>query len=245
MSLAALKSAGQTLSEKQPSCVCDRYQVHSPSRAGAWSAGSPSPGAAKPPQPPRSRFWTPLGCDALCRRAYTPPPGHPLPRLPFSHSGPGHWQGAGWTDRWTPRTWLMTEADCRCGRDPGEGALTAVPGQATSARTVWAPGAWSRRPLGSLPRGSGKGSLQTDRALPLPVTGALLCPSGHAASAAPQASTPPDYTMAWAEYYRQQVAFYGQTLGQAQAPSQVCSRSPATPGPPGPPLPLPKPSACA
>lgn len=31
--------------------------------------------------------------------------------------------------------------------------------------------------------------------------------------------------MAWAEYYRQQVAFYGQTLGQAQAHSQVCSRS--------------------
>lgn len=30
--------------------------------------------------------------------------------------------------------------------------------------------------------------------------------------------------MAWAEYYRQQVAFYGQTLGQAQAHSQVGSQ---------------------
>lgn len=28
--------------------------------------------------------------------------------------------------------------------------------------------------------------------------------------------------MAWAEYYRQQAAYYGQTLGQAQAHSQVC-----------------------
>ena len=114
-------------------------------------------------------------------------------------------------------------------RGPGEEALitmlsAAMLGQTTSGQTAWASGTWSRRPLGSLPRGSGKGSLQADCALRLPVTSALLCPSGHAASAAPQASTPPDYTMAWAEYYRQQVAFYGQTLGQAQAPSQVCRK---------------------
>lgn len=130
-------------------------------------------------------------------------------------------------------------------RGPSEEALitvlSAAPlGQTTSGWTTWASGARSRRPLGS-----GRRSLQADHALRLPVTGSLLCPSGHAASAAPQASTPPDYTMAWAEYYRQQVAFYGQTLGQAQAPSQVCSPSAAMLGPPGPPLPHPKPSVCA
>lgn len=32
--------------------------------------------------------------------------------------------------------------------------------------------------------------------------------------------------MAWAEYYRQQAAYYGQTLGQAQAHSQVCIPKP-------------------
>uniref|UniRef100_A0A452R1D4 Far upstream element binding protein 3 n=1 Tax=Ursus americanus TaxID=9643 RepID=A0A452R1D4_URSAM len=48
--------------------------------------------------------------------------------------------------------------------------------------------------------------------------------------------SPPDYTMAWAEYYRQQAAFYGQTLGQAQAHSQVCSRSPVPRGPPRQPI---------
>lgn len=35
--------------------------------------------------------------------------------------------------------------------------------------------------------------------------------------------------MAWAEYYRQQAAYYGQTLGQAQAHSQVCIHLPQTP----------------
>lgn len=35
--------------------------------------------------------------------------------------------------------------------------------------------------------------------------------------------------MAWAEYYRQQAAYYGQTLGQAQAHSQVCIHLSPTP----------------
>lgn len=35
--------------------------------------------------------------------------------------------------------------------------------------------------------------------------------------------------MAWAEYYRQQAAYYGQTLGQAQAHSQVCIHLPQPP----------------
>lgn len=182
-------------------------------------------------------------------RAHTPLPGRLLPRPPSSHPGPGHWQGAGWTDRRTPRTWLMREADCRCGAGPRRESSDnhAVCSHAW-ADHVWPDSVGIRHfvqaPPGKPPKRLWEG-VPAGCALCLPVTGALLCLSGHAASAAPQASTPPDYTMAWAEYYRQQVAFYGQTLGQAQAPSQVCSQSPATPGPPRPPLPHPKPSVCA
>lgn len=187
-----------------------------------WGSGRPPSPGGPDTHGPCSQPSPGRGGRRRCRHTWA---GEPAP----AHSGTDWERGAG---RWMQRG----EAQRSCGSSVGTRPQEAS--QAVCSQRL------SRSLLCHLPTPRGGGGLLAlgpdapklregalkpalPLASPITITSSFLCASGHAASAAPQASSPPDYTMAWAEYYRQQVAFYGQTLGQAQAHSQVCSPSPA------------------